>query len=324
MASLGHIAVGMAAARVYPTRPVPRRSWILAAVLWSLLSLAPDADVIGFSFGVAYEDEWGHRGATHSFAFSLALGVTIGVVARLFGLLAIRTATAATLVLATHPLLDTLTDGGLGCALLWPFDLTRYFAPWTPIPVAPIGLDFLSPAGLLVASVELILFLPLFWFGLARRLPLFVLWLVLVWLTGSADPIRERLVGFVLRDDTELASGFSDAALRTVRPGQRDSEVRQRLGPPLQEFLSYWPVREGCFAVALEKDSVASARNAEDCRTLGIERGTSRSDVNRVMGSPEQACWAYSRSRAGGYFRARVVCFADTKVLHVVRRWHKE
>ena len=324
MASLGHIAVGIAAARVYPTRPLPRRSWILAAVLWSLLSLAPDADVIGFSFGVAYEDEWGHRGATHSFAFALALGVTVGVVGRLFGLAVVRTATAATLVLATHPLLDSMTDGGLGCALLWPFDLTRYFLPWTPIPVAPIGLDFLSPSGLMVASVELILFLPLWWFGSARRIPLFALWLVVVWLIGSADPIRERLVGFVLRDDSEFASGFSDATLRTVRPGQRESEVRQRLGPPLQEGRWYWPVREGCFAVVLENDSVASARDADGCRKLGIERGTPRSDLSLLMGSPEQACWEYSRSRAGGYYRARGVCFANARVVYVVRRWHKE
>ena len=40
-----------------------------------------------------------------------------------------------------------MIDGGLGCALFWPFDLTRYFAPWRPIPVAPIGMDFFSPHG---------------------------------------------------------------------------------------------------------------------------------------------------------------------------------
>jgi inner membrane protein len=69
-------------------------------------------------------------------------------------------------VLATHPLLDTLTDGGLGCALFWPFDLTRYFAPWRPIQVAPIGLAFLSPYGAIVAMSEIVLFLPLFVFAL--------------------------------------------------------------------------------------------------------------------------------------------------------------
>jgi inner membrane protein len=66
-------------------------------------------------------------------------------------------------------LLDTLTNGGLGCALFWPFDRTRYFAPWTPIPVSPIGLAYLSPYGLFVASAELVLFAPLIWFALRSR-----------------------------------------------------------------------------------------------------------------------------------------------------------
>ena len=50
---------------------------------WSALSLLPDADVIGFSLGVEYGDPWGHRGATHSFAFSLIAGLTTGLIAYL-------------------------------------------------------------------------------------------------------------------------------------------------------------------------------------------------------------------------------------------------
>ena len=46
---------------------------------------------------------------------------------------------------------DTMTDGGLGAALLWPFSLTRFFAPWNPIPVAPIGLEFFTLDGATVA-----------------------------------------------------------------------------------------------------------------------------------------------------------------------------
>ena len=184
MASLGHVAVGVAAARI---RDLDRRPRWLSAIGWSALSLLPDADVIGFSLGVKYEDPWGHRGATHSFAFALIVGAVVGLIARLRtvdvaelprGSLPLRsrpdverrwplrTAAFATAVVATHPLLDTLTDGGLGCALFWPFDLTRYFAPWRPIQVAPIGLAFLSPYGAIVAMSELVLFLPLFVFAL--------------------------------------------------------------------------------------------------------------------------------------------------------------
>src|SRR6185503_20277412 len=133
-----------------------RRAPLASLLLWSALSFLPDADVIGFSLGVNYGDEWGHRGATHSLVFALAVGAAIAALAPLFRRPALRTGVTAILVLASHPLLDTLTNGGLGCALFWPFDHTRYFAPWTPIPVSPIGLGYVSVYGLLVALFELI------------------------------------------------------------------------------------------------------------------------------------------------------------------------
>src|SRR5262245_34910195 len=157
MASLGHVAIGLVAARAYNSyRPWPWPSMLL----WSALSLLPDLDVIGFAFGVDYGDPWGHRGAAHSLAMAVIGGLVVGMGARAFSRSTIRTALVAIVVLLTHPLLDTMTDGGLGCALFWPFDLTRYFAPWRPIPVAPIGLAFLSPAGGVVAFIELLLFAP--------------------------------------------------------------------------------------------------------------------------------------------------------------------
>ncbi len=141
MASVGHIVVGMAAARAYDTRRAPRWTGMAA---WSALAMLPDLDVIGFALGVRYGDPWGHRGAAHSLVMAAALGVAVTAIARRRGLPLGRTALFTVTVLASHGLLDTMTDGGLGCALLWPFSLTRYFAPWRPIPVAPIGLDFLS------------------------------------------------------------------------------------------------------------------------------------------------------------------------------------
>ena len=66
-------------------------------------------------------------------------------------------------------LLDTLTDGGLGIALLWPFSDARYFAPWRPIPVAPIGRRLFGAAGLNLMLYECVLFLPLFVIGLWPR-----------------------------------------------------------------------------------------------------------------------------------------------------------
>ncbi|HKH75133.1 MAG TPA: metal-dependent hydrolase [Vicinamibacterales bacterium] len=170
MASLGHLAVGVSAARLY-RQEIPRRRVPLASMLvWSALSFLPDADVIGFQFGIRYADEWGHRGASHSLMFAIAVGAAIGALAPLFKRPALRTAITAILVLASHPLLDTLTNGGLGCAVFWPFANTRYFAPWRPIPVSPIGLGFFSPYGMFVALVELVVFSPLLWFGLSRTI----------------------------------------------------------------------------------------------------------------------------------------------------------
>ena len=64
-------------------------------------------------------------------------------------------------VVATHGLLDAMTDGGLGVALFWPFTHERYFLPWRPIPVAPIGLGMLSKRGICVLAFEVVASLPL-------------------------------------------------------------------------------------------------------------------------------------------------------------------
>lgn len=161
MASLGHIAVGMAAARRYRGDRSARWSVFSSMVVWSALSLLPDADVIGFRFGIPYAAPWGHRGATHSLAFAVLLGAAIGLAAPLLRLPPLRTGLFAALVVASHGILDTFTDGGLGCALLWPFSNERFFAPWRPLPVAPIGRAFFSSAAIGVVAVEFVVFLPL-------------------------------------------------------------------------------------------------------------------------------------------------------------------
>jgi inner membrane protein len=156
----------MAAARTYRTQG--RSSW-LGMLFWSLLSLAPDVDVIGRGFGIRYADAWGHRGATHSLLFCAALGALIGLLAQRAGLPTLRTGVCAVLVLISHPLLDTMTDGGLGCALFWPWSLERFFAPWRPIPVSPIGRAYVSRVGFRVALAELVLFAPFIVYALWPR-----------------------------------------------------------------------------------------------------------------------------------------------------------
>jgi inner membrane protein len=61
------------------------------------------------------------------------------------------------LLSASHGILDAFTNGGLGIALLSPFDNMRYFFPWTPIIVSPIGMKaFFSKWGLAVIKSEIL------------------------------------------------------------------------------------------------------------------------------------------------------------------------
>ena len=163
MASLGHIAVGMAAGRYWAGRHSSHEPGTLVRPMvgFATLALAPDLDVIAFRLGIPYSAPWGHRGATHSVLMAAVLA-TIAAFAtrpdarqsriRLWGL--------GVAVAASHGLLDTLTDGGLGVALWWPFSNARFFARWTPIPVAPIGAGMLTTHGLWVVIVEALQFAP--------------------------------------------------------------------------------------------------------------------------------------------------------------------
>ena len=61
------------------------------------------------------------------------------------------------LVTASHGVLDALTNGGLGVAFFAPFSGARYFFPFRPVEVSPIGLSsFFSEWGLAVIESELL------------------------------------------------------------------------------------------------------------------------------------------------------------------------
>jgi inner membrane protein len=163
--SVGHLAVALAVARVQgPPSRVRMWTWTLLLVA---LSFLPDVDVVGFALGIPYGAPMGHRGAAHSIAFALLLAGLVGMAAAWGRLPPLALSLTAAVVVASHGLLDALTDGGRGVALLWPFTADRYFAPWRPIPVAPIGPRIFSRAGLSLMAYEALLFTPL--------------WLLAVW-----------------------------------------------------------------------------------------------------------------------------------------------
>lgn len=61
------------------------------------------------------------------------------------------------LATASHGFLDAMTNGGLGVAFFSPFNNVRYFLPWRPIRVSPIGVTrFFSHRGLEVVQSELL------------------------------------------------------------------------------------------------------------------------------------------------------------------------
>jgi inner membrane protein len=170
MASIGHAIVGMAAARWEHSRPRPLLSDLTASmVLYGGLALLPDLDVVGFRFGVPYESAWGHRGASHSLVFALGCACLLATVAWRAGRPVWRTFLLGCLVVGSHGLLDTLTDGGLGAALAWPFSPQRFFAPVRPLAVAPIGRGLASLYGLQVMLGEVLLFATLLLYALWPR-----------------------------------------------------------------------------------------------------------------------------------------------------------
>lgn len=175
MASIGHVAVGLAAGRWYTGNaqrhgtPVRLHRAMLA---FTVLSMLPDIDVIGFRLGVRYADAWGHRGASHSLVFAAVLGLICAWMAARDGHRFKTVAWLSTAVLASHGILDGFTDGGLGAALWWPVSEARVFWPVNPLPVAPIGRGMLSERGLYVILVEGAYFLPMLLYALwPRRRP---------------------------------------------------------------------------------------------------------------------------------------------------------
>lgn len=119
----------------------------------------PDLDAIGFWYGVPYESLWGHRGITHSFFFAFILAFVV-----MLTLFSSEKAGSKSYIVkwfyfflatASHPVLDAMTNGGLGVALFTPFDDTRYFFPYRPINVSPISISrFFTDRGLAVFKSE--------------------------------------------------------------------------------------------------------------------------------------------------------------------------
>lgn len=113
-----------------------------------LLAVLPDLDAVFFGV-IPYEHFFGHRGVFHSPFFGLVLGLLLSV----FFILVLRGVSARVVMgcyaafgvaLASHGLLDAMTDAGLGVMLFYPFSEERIFLPWRPFYTPPIKISGLS------------------------------------------------------------------------------------------------------------------------------------------------------------------------------------
>lgn len=155
--AFAHAIASVAIGKITLIKNTNWKFWLLGA----FCAIIPDADALGFKLGVPYESFWGHRGFTHSFVFAALLAVTVNVV--FYREEKINTGKWWALFLffflatASHPILDAMTTGGLGVAFFSPFDNTRYFFPFRPIKVSPIGIAaFFSEWGWRVIKSELV------------------------------------------------------------------------------------------------------------------------------------------------------------------------
>jgi inner membrane protein len=164
-----HAVAGFAIS-TFGNAPTSRTQLLVAG---ALCAAAPDLDVVTVGLGVPWGHMLGHRGITHSLAFAAVLAVVVtATVFRGRG----RPGIWLVLFVATasHGALDAMTNGGSGVAFFAPFDDTRYFLPWRPIPVSPIGVSrFFTRRGLDTMRAELwLIWLPavvVALIGLVRR-----------------------------------------------------------------------------------------------------------------------------------------------------------
>lgn len=157
-----HAVVPAAIAAAFGRKVIPK-PLLIAGIICSMF---PDADCAAFAMGIPYENQFGHRGFTHSIVFAILLAALWTWRNMEFNTADVKPKRWVVFVFlfvctVSHGILDGLTDGGLGVGYFWPFDNERYFMPGNLIPVSPIGYHFFSARGLEVILAELrIIWLP--------------------------------------------------------------------------------------------------------------------------------------------------------------------
>lgn len=150
MASVfGHAIVGYTITKV---SSIKNYKWLLLLAILS--SILPDLDVLTFNFGIPYSHPFGHRGFTHSIVFAIIWAILLmlffGKQNRVLWFFVIFFSTMF------HGILDAMTNGGKGIGFFIPFNNERFFFPFRPIHVSPLGIEkFFSEWGIQVILSEI-------------------------------------------------------------------------------------------------------------------------------------------------------------------------
>lgn len=161
------VAVGVA------RRPIP---WRLIAVTM-VAAAAPDIDSLSkHLFHLPVTSIYAHRGAAHSLFVALAAGLIAALFHKRLGVRPLAAGVLVAAAMASHGLLDMMTDSGLPVAYLWPVSSVRLFADWRWIHSSPVHwYNFPASASLRLLGDVTQLIIPTFALALlvraARALP---------------------------------------------------------------------------------------------------------------------------------------------------------
>ena len=134
------------------------------------------------------------------------------------------------------------------------------------------------------------------------------------------DGVDGWLLAKLYDDDTQYASGFSDARFRNVRVGDTEAEVIALLGPPLGESWRWDGGREAV-QVSFDRDG-----RAEYVVPSGrLRMGISSSEIQSLMGQPpDLKIFSYTRSPNDGSYRVRVIHFRQGLVTQKLHEYYMD
>lgn len=163
-----HALVPLAMTLAIAKRPIPWKLVLAAA----FAAAAPDIDgLVKHFMHLPATSIYAHRGAMHSLFVALAAGLVAAIFHKQLGVRPLIAGVVIAASMASHGILDMMTNSGLPVAYLWPLSSVRLFADWRPIQAEPVHLGHLVPEALARFHVELWqLIIPMFAVALAIRI----------------------------------------------------------------------------------------------------------------------------------------------------------